>query len=323
MAAGLVEPTEADVEAFGFEHGRDMVLVVEGHRFHIHSSIVRGFLTGTVFSTLVEQAYAAAEGEVVLFGDEPRAWRLLLTWVYGRVGSLIRGAPQDQFTPEDALLMLPVAHKYEADLVIPLLHEVLSAPDSEFSRTSHIAKELMRHEAYPVVKSWFEQVNWATGERVLMFLGDVDFEIDDRLTSLVVERACKILLKGKSKSKMNIALKLAASLPDLSQEDHYESVKTLRQCKFLRSPVLAKVLEKVGQLDVAFDWFGDEDWEITAEVVVSFAKESCAELAELFLVILHRLSEKTSAAWHDAAALESVILAHLRLPACPDRKSVV
>ena len=81
-----IEPVDhAGNVGFGAPRGRDVTIIVGCWRFRVHSVIVGSFLNGKVFDTLVEQAYANINGEVVLWGDNSQAWQTLLEWIYKAV----------------------------------------------------------------------------------------------------------------------------------------------------------------------------------------------------------------------------------------------
>jgi hypothetical protein len=272
---------------FGPERGRDIVIVVEDTRFHVHSVMVCVFLNGKVFDTLVEQAYGNEQREMCLCDDSPKAWQALLQWIYKSAHD-----PMQSWDINDALLVVPLAHKYEGDRMLLSIGKTLTSNSTKAKRirTPQAAEILVAHHMDSVLNSWFCDEEWATDEVITSFLKGSNVN-QVRLAALSC--AWKRLPSAVTFQTEALVLNATAELlPSLALDSQNLAVKLLGRPGCMRSwsSALAKTLVNVGFGHIAAAWFHHSDWPMTVEIMDQCLHGACPN--EIVLSIISRITHE-------------------------------
>lgn len=275
---------------FGPERGRDIVLQVDEHRFHVHSVIVRLYLVGNVFDTIVEQAFWQAPPEVKLFGDCPESWKLLLDGIY-------ESATQSSlktWEARTALAVTPLVHKYEGEKLRPGLLESLGSVASRSIRTPETAEELVRCEMSDALLTWFADNTWATTQNISIFLEALDAGSSETVCRRALEGAIQRLTTDElsvnsaevTSSKQRLIRQIASLLPGFGGSARALAVEILMtQCSCCAwTPELAHLLTDAGHHSIAVAWFLHGDWGLDADRIRSFLEAPCHNDITLALI---------------------------------------
>mmetsp|Transcript_110500 Transcript_110500/g.219700 ORF Transcript_110500/g.219700 Transcript_110500/m.219700 type:complete len:476 (+) Transcript_110500:57-1484(+) len=279
VGSGAAAPVE-----FGPERGRDIILVVDQARFHVHSAIVLCALGGKAFDTVVEVAYTGEHREVPLFGDSPKAWHALLKFIYDE------SKPWHAWELQDALLAVPLVHKYEGDEMLHGLIRALTAPEARCIRTPEVADLLVANHMESVIERWFADTSWRTYKNITLFLkGSNDDKV--RKTALSCARQDlswqNVYHDGKDAASTMVS-EIAGLLSALAPDSRELATALMGDpcSRFARSAALATILRNGGFGQIAADWFEDAEWlnRLTPELMEGFLTDNSPEKIILSII---------------------------------------
>eukprot|EP01060_Flectonema_neradi_P007491 TRINITY_DN1522_c3_g1_i1.p1 TRINITY_DN1522_c3_g1~~TRINITY_DN1522_c3_g1_i1.p1 ORF type:complete len:569 (+),score=97.35 TRINITY_DN1522_c3_g1_i1:73-1707(+) len=171
----VVKPKNYSSAQYGDEETRDLIIEVQGSRFHVHTAVLTTFMPHlrTILSSGMKESQ---ENIIPCPCDSPHAWSVLVERIYDITGC---------FHASAALKVLPLLDKYQIPkLWSEAITELKRLPQSPRPHP-HVLDLLCRCEAHDVADYWLKVLPPDPDELVL-FVKDCQ---EPEATRIVVNRA--------------------------------------------------------------------------------------------------------------------------------------